>query len=115
MLYVVPEKSTNSSVNIFCVVGSYDYFMQKEIFEQPDSIMNTMRGRVKFGDYSGESLKSLQLTIPDQLFVFYPVTVYFVSAVVLGGIKDHLLEIRRCRRLIFIGCGTSFHSALAVS
>lgn len=36
--------------------GSYDYFMQKEIFEQPESIMNTMRGRVKFGDYSGEFL-----------------------------------------------------------
>jgi glucosamine 6-phosphate synthetase-like amidotransferase/phosphosugar isomerase protein len=41
------------------IVGSYDYFMQKEIFEQPESIMNTMRGRVKFGDYSGESLKPM--------------------------------------------------------
>ena len=27
--------------------------MQKEIFEQPESIMNTMRGRVKFQDYQG--------------------------------------------------------------
>ena len=44
-------------VYISYIVGSYDYFMQKEIFEQPESIMNTMRGRVKFGDYSGKSLK----------------------------------------------------------
>jgi glucosamine--fructose-6-phosphate aminotransferase (isomerizing) len=65
--------------------GSYSCFMQKEIFEQPESVMNTMRGRVR------EEL----------------------GAVVLGGIKEHISEIRRCRRLIFIACGTSFHSALA--
>lgn len=28
--------------------GNYDFFMQKEIFEQPDSVINTMRGRVNF-------------------------------------------------------------------
>jgi len=28
--------------------GNYDSFMQKEIFEQPDSVVNTMRGRVNF-------------------------------------------------------------------
>lgn len=28
--------------------GNYDYFMQKEIFEQPESVFNTMRGRVNF-------------------------------------------------------------------
>ena len=33
--------------------GSYDYFMQKEIFEQPESVMNTMRGRVRFDEYNG--------------------------------------------------------------
>lgn len=65
--------------------GNYDYFMQKEIFEQPESVVNTMRGRVQY----------------DQM------------KVVLGGIKDYLSEIRRCRRLIFIACGTSYHSAVA--
>lgn len=30
--------------------GNYDYFMQKEIFEQPESVVNTMRGRVNFQD-----------------------------------------------------------------
>ena len=66
--------------------GSYSYFMQKEIFEQPESITNTMRGRVREDE----------------------------GAVVLGGLKEHMDTIRRCRRLIFIACGTSYHSALAV-
>jgi glucosamine--fructose-6-phosphate aminotransferase (isomerizing) len=34
--------------------------------------------------------------------------------VMLGGLRDHIDSIRRCRRLIFIACGTSYHSALAV-
>ena len=67
--------------------GSYSYFMQKEIFEQPESVTNTMRGRVREAE----------------------------GAVVLGGLKEHMDTIRRCRRLIFIACGTSYHSALAVS
>ncbi|XP_072021586.1 glutamine--fructose-6-phosphate aminotransferase [isomerizing] 2-like isoform X1 [Amphiura filiformis] len=65
--------------------GSYSYFMQKEIFEQPDSVVNTMRGRVNFED----------------------------NLVTLGGLTEHMSEIRRSRRLLFIACGTSYHSALA--
>ncbi|CAF1245540.1 unnamed protein product [Rotaria magnacalcarata] len=65
--------------------GNYKYFMQKEIFEQPESVINTMRGRVNFS----------------------------TKKVVLGGIKDYANEIRRCRRLILIACGTSYHSAVA--
>lgn len=65
--------------------GNYSSFMQKEIFEQPESVVNTMRGRVNF-----ES-----------------------QTLVLGGIKDYIPEIRRCRRLMLIGCGTSYHSAIA--
>ena len=38
---------------VHSTLGNYDYFMQKEIFEQPESVMNTMRGRVKFEDYQG--------------------------------------------------------------
>ena len=59
--------------------------MQKEIYEQPESVINTMRGRVNFS----------------------------TKKVVLGGIKDYISEIRRCRRLILIACGTSYHSAVA--
>jgi glucosamine--fructose-6-phosphate aminotransferase (isomerizing) len=33
--------------------------------------------------------------------------------VTLGGIKDYITEIKRCRRLIFVACGTSYHSAIA--
>ncbi|XP_061386328.1 glutamine--fructose-6-phosphate aminotransferase [isomerizing] 2-like isoform X6 [Musca vetustissima] len=65
--------------------GNYDYFMLKEIFEQPESVVNTMRGRVRFD----------------------------TNTIVLGGIKDYIPEIKRCRRLMLIGCGTSYHSAVA--
>jgi glutamine---fructose-6-phosphate transaminase (isomerizing) len=65
--------------------GNYKYFMQKEIFEQPESVVNTMRGRVNH-----EQMK-----------------------INLGGIKDYISEIKRCRRLMFIACGTSYHSAVA--
>lgn len=65
--------------------GNYKYFMQKEIFEQPESAINTMRGRVNFEN----------------------------QTITLGGIKDYIPEIKRCRRLMLIGCGTSYHSAVA--
>ncbi|XP_075714650.1 glutamine--fructose-6-phosphate aminotransferase [isomerizing] 1 isoform X2 [Rhinoderma darwinii] len=65
--------------------GNFSSFMQKEIFEQPESVVNTMRGRVNFDDLT----------------------------VTLGGLKDHLKEIQRCRRLILIACGTSYHAAVA--
>ena len=40
---------------------------------------------------------------------------FFLFAVTLGGLSEHMAEIRRSRRLLFIACGTSYHSALAVS
>ncbi|XP_006662707.2 glutamine--fructose-6-phosphate aminotransferase [isomerizing] 2 [Oryza brachyantha] len=65
--------------------GSYDHFMQKEIHEQPHSLTTTMRGRLKD------------------------------SGVLLGGLKEkeYLKTIRRSRRVVFIGCGTSYNAALA--
>lgn len=65
--------------------GNFSSFMQKEIFEQPESVVNTMRGRIDFEN----------------------------GNVVLGGLKEYISEIRRCRRLLLIGCGTSYHSAIA--
>lgn len=32
----------------FSLTGNYSSFMQKEIFEQPESVINTMRGRMNF-------------------------------------------------------------------
>ena len=54
--------------------GNYTTFMQKEIFEQPESVVNTMRGRIDFDE----------------------------GTVRLGGIADFVPEISRCRRLLLI-------------
>lgn len=139
----------------FFFPGSYDYFMQKEIFEQPESIVNTMRGRVNFDTYKGTKLvgKCAPVNISyvhwweklygasvivieyfsEELLAWYVVSpslttsahanyfdalCYYVVVkitVTLGGIKEHVDVIRRCRRMLFIACGTSYHSALAVS
>ncbi|TMS37907.1 hypothetical protein L596_004744 [Steinernema carpocapsae] len=64
--------------------GEFKNFMQKEIFEQSESVFNTMRGRLLPSDQ-----------------------------VVLGGIKERRREIQRCRRMILLGCGTSYNSAVA--
>lgn len=69
--------------------GKYDHYMQKEIHEQPESLTTTMRGRL----IRGGSCKA--------------------KTVLLGGLKDHLKTIRRSRRIVFIGCGTSYNAALA--
>ncbi|ROT37280.1 glucosamine-fructose-6-phosphate aminotransferase [Sodiomyces alkalinus F11] len=66
--------------------GKFDHFMQKEIFEQPESVVNTMRGRLDVEN----------------------------KAVTLGGLRSYISTIRRCRRIIFIACGTSYHSCMAV-
>ncbi|XVE74198.1 hypothetical protein DITRI_Ditri11bG0179600 [Diplodiscus trichospermus] len=69
--------------------GNYEHYMQKEIHEQPESLTTTMRGRLK----RGGSCKA--------------------KTVLLGGLKDHIKTIRRSRRIVFIGCGTSYNAALA--
>ncbi|KAH7278872.1 hypothetical protein KP509_38G061000 [Ceratopteris richardii] len=69
--------------------GNFVHFMQKEIHEQPDSLTMTMRGRLIRG---GEQK---------------------AKGILLGGLKDHLRTIRRSRRILFIGCGTSYNAALA--
>ncbi|GMI78866.1 L-glutamine D-fructose-6-phosphate amidotransferase [Hibiscus trionum] len=69
--------------------GKYKHYMQKEIHEQPESLTTTMRGRL----LRGGSCKA--------------------KTVLLGGLKDHLKTISRSRRIVFIGCGTSYNAALA--
>ncbi|EKM76709.1 hypothetical protein AGABI1DRAFT_115602 [Agaricus bisporus var. burnettii JB137-S8] len=65
--------------------GKFDTFMQKEIYEQPESVVNTMRGRVNFDE----------------------------QRITLGGLRAYLPIMRRSRRIVFIACGTSYHSCLA--
>jgi len=64
--------------------GGYNHFMLKEIFEQPRSIKDSMRGRL-----SAEN-----------------------NIVNLGGITEYEQKFIQAKRIIFIACGTSWHSAL---
>ena len=64
--------------------GGYDHFMLKEIFEQPKSIIDTLRGRIN------------------------PKT----NDIILGGFKDHESKIIKADRIIIIACGTSWHAGL---
>lgn len=64
--------------------GDFEYFMLKEIFEQPKTIADTFRGRIN----------------PDQ------------SDIVLGGLIDVMPKLKDANRIIIIGCGTSWHAAL---
>lgn len=92
--------------------GNYDYFMQKEIFEQPESVVNTMRGRLNFQDNS-VTLGGIKVTFARN---FFCASVYLVSRKnrqILFFLQDYIPEIKRCRRLMLIGCGTSYHSAIA--
>lgn len=64
--------------------GGYEHFMLKEIMEQPNSISETIRGRL--------NLETLQVS--------------------LGGLVDVQEKLRNARRFIFVACGTSWHSGL---
>ena len=64
--------------------GGYDHFMLKEIYEQPRSIRDCMRGRIS--SRKGE--------------------------VMLGGIKDHVEQMANAERIIIVACGTSWHAGL---
>ena len=64
--------------------GGYPHFMLKEIFEQPKSIKDSMRGRVN------ASLGHLQL----------------------GGILQYANKLTKAERIIIVACGTSWHAGL---
>lgn len=64
--------------------GGYDHFMLKEIFEQPRSIQDTFRGRVRSED----------------------------EEIHLGGLFEVLPKLVQAKRIIIIACGTSWHAGL---
>ncbi|MDP1803018.1 MAG: glutamine--fructose-6-phosphate transaminase (isomerizing) [Bacteroidota bacterium] len=64
--------------------GGYDHFMLKEIYEQPRSVLDSMRGRLKANE--GE--------------------------IKMGGIVDHEKKFEKAKRIIFVACGTSWHAGL---
>lgn len=64
--------------------GGYDHFMLKEIYEQPRSIRDCMRGRI----YSQS------------------------GKVQLGGIKEYTEKLKNIDRIVIVACGTSWHAGL---
>lgn len=64
--------------------GGFDHFMLKEIYEQPKSIWDSMRGRI--------SVKN--------------------KIVNLGGINEYEQKFINAKRIIFVACGTSWHASL---
>ena len=64
--------------------GGYPHFMLKEIFEQPRTITDCIRGRINVEG----------------------------TNVVLSGILDNKERFLNARRIIFVACGTSWHAGL---
>jgi glucosamine--fructose-6-phosphate aminotransferase (isomerizing) len=64
--------------------GGYKHFMLKEIFEQPRSIHDTFRGRVQLTE----------------------------TELHLGGLFNIMPKLVEAKRIIIIGCGTSWHAGL---
>jgi glucosamine--fructose-6-phosphate aminotransferase (isomerizing) len=64
--------------------GGYAHFMLKEIYEQPQSIRNSMRGRIDLNK----------------------------GIVALGGIREYEQKIINAQRIIIVACGTSWHAGL---
>ena len=64
--------------------GGYEHFMLKEIFEQPSSLRDVMRGRLL--EEEGD--------------------------VRLGGIENHQFDLGRIQRVVTTACGTSWHAGL---
>ena len=64
--------------------NGFDHFMLKEIFEQPKSILDTFRGRISMEK----------------------------NEVHLGGLYHVMPKLKEAKRIIIIGCGTSWHAGL---
>ena len=64
--------------------GGYAHFMLKEIMEQPDSVKNSMRGRLILDEGTAK----------------------------LGGLENVIEQLAACKRYIISACGTSWHAGL---
>lgn len=64
--------------------GGFPYFMLKEIFEQPKTISDSLRGRLNVGEVS----------------------------ITLGGLENVMEKLVKANRIIIAACGTSWHSGL---
>lgn len=64
--------------------GGYPHFMLKEIYEQPDTLVDCIRGRI-----NAEA-----------------------TEVILSGVLDNRAKFLHARRIVIVACGTSWHAAL---
>jgi len=64
--------------------GGFEHFMLKEIYEQSRTVRDSMRGRLHMDE----------------------------GIIVLGGIQDYLPKFLAARRIIIVGCGTSWHAGI---
>ncbi|HEY2649022.1 MAG TPA: glutamine--fructose-6-phosphate transaminase (isomerizing) [Puia sp.] len=64
--------------------GGYDHFMLKEIFEQPDTIFDCLRGR-------------LDVT---------------KGTITMAGVQNNIEKLCQAKRIIMVACGTSWHAGL---
>src|SRR6201995_5630380 len=64
--------------------GGYDHFMLKEIFEQPDTIFDCLRGRLDVTN----------------------------GTITMAGIQQHIDKLTKANRIMIIACGTSWHAGL---
>ncbi|PWT95363.1 MAG: glutamine--fructose-6-phosphate transaminase (isomerizing) [Bacteroidetes bacterium] len=64
--------------------GGFDHFMLKEIFEQPLTTYDCLRGRL------------------DATF----------GTITMGGVQNHIEQLKNANRIIIVACGTSWHAGL---
>lgn len=64
--------------------GGYEHFMLKEIFEQPSTVFDCLRGRVDAAN----------------------------GTITMAGVEANIEQLKNARRIIIIACGTSWHAAL---
>lgn len=64
--------------------GGYDHFMLKEIFEQPSTVFDCLRGRVDAAN----------------------------GTITMAGVEANLEQLKNAQRILIIACGTSWHAGL---
>jgi glucosamine--fructose-6-phosphate aminotransferase (isomerizing) len=64
--------------------GGYDHFMLKEIFEQPHTVFDCLRGRVDAAN----------------------------GTITMAGVENNIEQLKNAQRIIIIACGTSWHAGL---
>ncbi len=64
--------------------GGYDHFMLKEIFEQPHTIFDCLRGRLDAN----------------------------AGTITMAGVQNHIEQLKNASRIIIVACGTSWHAGL---